>query len=241
MIFSSASFLSASPLRSDLGWFGSSMRCAKTLTTVTRLPDTGVRPDCANAARDRETERQKDRETERRRDGGMKRRFVSPSLRLSVSPSLRLFISAASPNYHTSRRRIRRRSPRRSLRRSLSFRRPLSFRLYQVSPIFQPCRVWRNRSRTSRSLSVESWSAKRFFPVCPCIQGNESGACRSSSASLPDGPRISDKCIRKSAYLFSLPPVSQNQRRSLPLAALIHVKIYHNFAGANNAAQINLG
>src|SRR5262245_51483307 len=169
----------------------------------------------------------------------MERRFVSPSLRLSVSLSLRLFISAASPSYHTSRRRIRRRSPRRSLRRPLSF--PLSFRPCRISPAFQPCHVWRNRSRTSRSLSVESWSAKRFFPVCPCIQGNESGACRSSSASLPDGPRISDKCIRKSAYLLSLPPVSPNQRRALTFAALIRVKIYHNFAGANNAAQINLG
>src|SRR5215510_8518998 len=70
MIFSSASFLRASPLRSDLGWFGSSMRCAKTLTTVTRLPDTGVRPDCANAARDRETEseRARERESERARE-----------------------------------------------------------------------------------------------------------------------------------------------------------------------------
>ena len=27
----------------------------------------------------------------------------------------------------------------------------------------------------------------------------------------------------------------------LPFAALIHVKIYHNFAGANNVARINLG
>src|SRR5262245_2940708 len=97
MIFSSAAFLRASPLRSDLGWFGSSMRCAKTLTTVTRLPDTGLRPDCASAARDRETERQRDRETERRRDGGTECRVVSPSLRLSVSLSLRLFIIYGLP------------------------------------------------------------------------------------------------------------------------------------------------
>src|SRR5262245_14703637 len=97
MIFSSSSFLSAAPLRSDLGLFGSSTRCAKTLTTVTRLPDAGLRPDCASAARDRETERQRDRETERRRDEGMERRFVSPSLRLSVSPSLRLFIICGLP------------------------------------------------------------------------------------------------------------------------------------------------
>src|SRR5262245_43107840 len=138
MIFSSASFLSASPLRSDLGWFGSSMRCAQTLTTVTRLPDTGARPDCANAARDRErkTRRRGDKET--RGQGIFLPVSLSPCLLVPLSPCLRLSISVASPSYHTSQWRIRRRSPHRSLLRPLSFRRSLSFRLYRVFPIFQP-------------------------------------------------------------------------------------------------------
>src|SRR5215510_5945007 len=154
MIFSSSSFLSAAPLRSDLGLFGSSTRCAKTLTTVTRLPDAGLRPDCASAARDRErkTRRRGDKETRGR--GIFLPIFLSPCLLVSPSPCLSLSISAASPNYHTSLWRIRRRSPRRFPPRLLSFRpyRPLSFRSYRISPIFQLCHGWCNRWRTSRSL-----------------------------------------------------------------------------------------
>src|SRR5215510_1198145 len=76
MIFSSSSFLVAAPLRSDLGLFGSSTRCAMTLTTVLRFPAAGARPDWAAvvAAKwkshraERERERQRDSGTESRRD-----------------------------------------------------------------------------------------------------------------------------------------------------------------------------
>src|SRR5262249_27078585 len=80
MIFSSSSFLAASPLRRDLGLFGSSSRWAMTLTIVFRLAAVVARPDCAETVsakwkshraergrqRDSGTERRRDRETEGR-------------------------------------------------------------------------------------------------------------------------------------------------------------------------------
>src|SRR5215813_2724738 len=84
MIFSSSSFLAATPPRSDLGLFGSSTRCATTLTTVLRFPAAGARPDWAAvvAAKwkshrtDRQRERQRDSGTERRQDGETEGRSV---------------------------------------------------------------------------------------------------------------------------------------------------------------------
>src|SRR5262245_23185032 len=84
IIFSSSSFLAASPVRRDLGLFGSSTRCAMTLTTVSRLLAGVERPDCAavvavklkSHSANSERDIQSESGTERRREGETEGRSV---------------------------------------------------------------------------------------------------------------------------------------------------------------------